>query len=79
MTRAFKCILSLDIIGAFSYNILSPFLFIFLIVAFISLLYDIIKNKKTFEDKVIGFLEKYAVLIISLLVVSFIVNIIRKI
>lgn len=79
MTRAFKCILSFDIAGAFSYNILSIFLFILLICILISLVYDIIKNEKNFEEKIIKFLEKYAFFIIVLLIISFIVNIIRKI
>ncbi len=79
MTRAFFKILSFDLIGAFSYNILSIPLFVFLIVLFIIVLYDIIKDKKALEEKGIKFLEKYYILIIILLIISMIVNIYRGI
>ena len=79
MTRAFKCILSLDIIGSLSYNILAIPLFIFFIFILVSLIFDIIKNEKTFENKLIKFLEKYYIIIIILLIISLIVNIFRNI
>ena len=79
MTRAFKSILSLDIIGSLSYNILAIPLFIFFIFILVSLIFDIIKNEKTFENKLIKFLEKYYIIIIILLIISLIVNIFRNI
>ena len=79
MTRAFKYILSLDIIGSLSYNILAIPLFIFFIFILVSLIFDIIKDEKTFENKLIKFLEKYYIIIIIFLIISLIVNIFRNI
>ena len=79
MTRAFFRIINFDFIGAFYYNILGIPLFIFLIFCFVSIIYDIVLDKKTLENKVLKFLEKFAIPIILLLVVSMVVNIFRGI
>lgn len=79
MTRAFKCILKFDLVESFSYNILGIPLFLFLCASFVSLVFDIIRNENSFENKLIKFLEKYYIIIIVLLVISLIVNIFRKI
>ena len=79
MTRAFNAILEFDIVTSFSYNILAIPLFIFFIFILVSLIFDIIKNEKTFENKLIKFLEKYYIIIIILLIISLIVNIFRNI
>lgn len=77
MTRAFKEIISLNIIEALKYNYLSIIVFIFLIILNIYFIYDIIKNKKT--SYIILLIEKYYKLIILILVVTLIINNIRKI
>ena len=79
MTRAFKSIINFDFISAFKYNILSIPLFIFLIIISWAIVYDIIKNTKILENKVIKILDKYWVVAIVLVILSFITNIIRGI
>ena len=78
LTRAFLAIFNFNLIEAFKLNIISIPLFIFIIIANILLLYDIIFNK----NKVYNFLNKlskYYVLILILLVVTTVVNNINKI
>ena len=79
MTRAFKSIIQLDFIQAFKFNILSIPLFIFLILMFIAIVYDIIKDTKMLENKVIKILDKYWIFALTLVIASLIVNIIRGI
>lgn len=79
MTRAFKSILEFDFIQAFKFNILSIPLFVFFIFIFIAIIYDIIKDGKMLENKIIKLLDKYWILAIILVVASLIVNIIRGI
>ena len=79
MTRAFRNILSFNFAESISYNILGIPFFIFLIFLILFFIYDIIKDKNTVETKVIKFLEKYAIVIIILLVVSISINIYRGI
>lgn len=79
MTRAFFRIINFYFIGAFYYNILGIPLFLFFIFCFVSIIYDIVLDKKTLENKVLKFLEKFAIPIILLLIISMIVNIFRGI
>ena len=79
MTRAFKNILKFDFVQAFNYNILSIPLFLFFIFICISIIYDIIRNEQTLENRVIKVLDKYYIVAIILVLASFVVNIIRGI
>lgn len=79
MTRAFKCIIDLDFIEAFNFNILSIPLFIFLIFMFVAIIIDIIKDSKILENKIIKILDKYWIIAIIFVIASLIVNIIREI
>ncbi len=73
MTRAFLSIINLDIIGALSYNILSIFLFIFLVILNSILVYDIIFNSHKL-NKLLIYLKKYNYLFLILLIISMIKN-----
>lgn len=76
MTRAFHCILNLDIIGAFHYNILSIPLFAFISISIIIMTYEIIANRFEYIPKLLNILSNKIVLIIILLFffISFIIN-----
>ena len=74
MTRAFKAILHFNFIEAFSLNILSIPLFIFLIIFIINLLIDIFKKRYSFISKLLNFFSKYYFIVIILLIISFIYN-----
>lgn len=74
MTRSFFAILHFDFLEAFSQNILGIPLFIFLTVSVIILLYEIVKNQFHYIPKILHFFEKYYVIILLLLGLSFIIN-----
>lgn len=74
MTRAFYKILHFDILGAFLTNILSVFLFIYIVVGVIIILIDIIKNSRMFMDISKKLFSKYYILIIFAIILSFIYN-----
>lgn len=74
MTRAFNSILKLDFISALSYNILSIPLFIFIIISFIMLIIDLLKNKFEYIPNVLKFLSKHYISILILLFISFLFN-----
>lgn len=74
LTRAFRAILNLDFYSAFNYNILSIPLFIVVIVIFIGMIIDIIKNDNKTILFIDNFLRKYYVSIIILVIVTMIIN-----
>lgn len=77
MTRAFYSIIyNFDLIQAFSYNILSIPLFIFIVSSSFILIYEIITNKFNYIPKLLQLLSNKLVLalIFIFIVISFIVN-----
>lgn len=79
MTRAFRLILQLKIIEAFSYNILAVPLFIFIIFMLYLFISDVIKKENKLTDTLSKITNKYYKLIIILLIISEAINIYRKI
>ena len=74
MTRAFLAMLRFDFLSAIYYNILSIPLAIFLAYAIIRLIIDFIQNHSTFLEGVLKFLQKYYLIILLLLGISFLFN-----
>lgn len=79
MSRAFECIFSFNVIGSFSYNILAFPLFLFSVFFVFILIYDCIMNKDLFFKWLFGFLDKYYLVFIILLIVSECVNLYKGI
>ena len=80
MTRAIFCILHLNFIGALKYNILSIIVFLWLVLYFIFMTYDLIFSKD-FLNKFLHMKLKsyhYAILVIMMLL-SWFINIKRGI
>lgn len=78
MTRAIKEIINFNIIKSFSYNILTFPLILLLILIFIFNIIDIIFNKQ-YIDKIIKTILNHYHIIIIILIISWIINIYRKI
>lgn len=77
MTRAFYSIIyNFDLIQAFSYNILSIPLFIFIVSSSFILIYEIITNKFNYIPKLLQLLSNKLVLafIFIFVIISFIIN-----
>ncbi len=74
LTRAFRYLIHFKIIDAIKMNFLSIPLFILMIITFILLILDIIKNKYNTEKFIMHILTKYKYLIIVLLIIAIIVN-----
>lgn len=74
MTRAFLSILRFDFLDACYQNLLSIPLLCFIIFSTFRLLKDFIKNSFSYIPHVLNFLEKYAILIITLLCISCLFN-----
>lgn len=74
LTRAFKSMLNFNLYNAFKYNILGIPLFILCIVAFISLIIDIIRNKNTTIMFYFKIFSKYYIGIIIILIITMIIN-----
>lgn len=77
LTRAFREILKLNFIKAFSYNYLSIIILIVLIILNIAMVIDIIKDKNI-TNKIINKITKYSYIIIILLIISEIINLYSK-
>lgn len=78
LTRAFISIFNLDFISAFKYNVISIPLFVFIFIANVVIIYDVIFNK----NMVISFLKqfsKYYKFILILLIIVTIINNFNKI
>lgn len=74
LTRAFKCLLSFNIIGAIKYNILSIPLAIYFIMTLIFVPIDIINGEKKFVDMILTFLGKYYLIIIFFILFSYLLK-----
>lgn len=79
MTRAFRLILNFKLIESFSYNILAIPLFISIVFMLIVLVNDIITNQNNLMKILDKIINKYHLLILGLLAISWIVNIWRGI
>lgn len=80
LTRAFKCILKLDFIGALHFNILSPFIFLWFLLVFFMNIHDLILSTE-YVDKFlhIKFKLYHYIIGVGLMLVSLILNITRGI
>lgn len=76
MTRAFHSIMNFNFYKAFSYNILSIPLFIFISISFLIFIYEIISNKFNYAPYILKILSnKYVIILITFfIIVSFILN-----
>ena len=74
MTRSFLAILHFHFFESIYQNILGIPLFLFLVVSVIILLYEIVKNQFHYIPKVLHFFEKYYMIILLLLGLSFVIN-----
>lgn len=76
MTRAFLSILHFDFYNAFTYNILSIPLFIFIIYSILRLIIDNINSQFKYVPKLLNSLtdKKFLIIIFILLFISFIFN-----
>lgn len=79
LTRSFRSIINLDFYDAFKYNILGIPIFIICIIAFVSLIIDIIRNDNKTINYIFKFLKKYYIVIIILIVITTIINNINSI
>lgn len=78
LTRGFRELFHLNIVGAFNYNILTIFIFLFFLLLLIFFIIDFIK-KSDYTDKYLLFFKRYYLIIIGLVIISWIINIIRGI
>lgn len=74
LTRAFINILHFNLLEACYQNILSIPVFIFLIFSIFMLIKDFVQNRFSYIPSLLSFFEKYAILILALLIISFIFN-----
>ena len=79
LTRSIRALLKLDIISSFKYNIFGPILFIVFIIFVILMIRDIIKNEDKTIKYTIKYLGKYYYIVIIGLIISMVINNIRKI
>lgn len=79
LTRGFRCILKLDFINAFKYNILSIPIFICILISFIILIYDIVNNSTKCIELFNRMTSKHYKLIILILIITMIINNINSI
>ena len=79
LTRSIKALLEFDIITSFKYNIFGPIIFILFIIFIVSMLKDIIKDENNTIKYTYKILSKYYYIIIICLIISMIINNIRKI
>ena len=73
LTRGFRALFHGDLYSAFSYNILTIPIFLFLVILVILFIIDILSNRD-FTSKYLLFLTKYNYILIILVIISFIVN-----
>lgn len=78
MTRALRLIFNLKIIESFKYNILTFPIIIIVIICMILAIFDMLNKKNTLSKFINFWFNNYYLILISLLI-SFIINIIRKI
>ena len=78
LTRSFRSIIKLDLIASINYNILGIPLFIILIIIFIGLIIDIIKNDNYTILLIDRVLKKNYIFVIIVLIITLIINNINK-
>ena len=79
LTRSIRALIRLDIITSFKYNIFGPILFIIFIIFVIFIIKDIIKNEDKTIKYTIKYLGKYYYIVIICLIISMLINNIKRI
>ena len=79
LTRSIRALLKLDITLSFKYNIFGPVIFILFIIFIVYMTKDIIKNEDRTIKYIYKYLGKYYYVVIICLIISMIINNIRKI
>ena len=79
LTRAFKSILSFDLITATKYNVLSIPLFICIIIFIFSIIKDIVLNKETTIVFLNNIFKRHYVILLIIIFITMIVNNINSI
>ena len=79
LTRAFKSILSFDLITATKYNVLSISLFICMIIFIFSIIKDIVLNKETTIVFLNNIFKRHCVILLIIIFITMIINNINSI
>lgn len=79
LTRAFKSILSFDLITATKYNVLSIPLFICMIIFIFSIIKDIVLNKETIIVFLNNIFKRHYVILLIIIFITMIINNINSI
>lgn len=79
LTRAFKSILSFDLITATKYNVLSIPLFICIIIFIFSIIKDIVLNKETTIVFLNNIFKRHYVILLIIIFITMIINNINSI
>lgn len=79
LTRAFKSILSFDLITATKYNVLSIPLFICMIIFIFSIIKDIALNKETIIVFLNNIFKRHCVILLIIIFITMIINNINSI
>lgn len=79
LTRAFKSILSFDLITATKYNVLSIPLFICMIIFIFSIIKDIVLNKETTIVFLNNIFKRHCVILLIIIFITTIINNINSI
>ena len=79
LTRAFKSILSFDLITATKYNVLSIPLFICMIIFIFSIIKDIVLNKETTIVFLNNIFKRHYVILLIIIFITMIINNINSI
>ena len=74
LTRAFKSILSFDLITATKYNVLSIPLFICMIIFIFSIIKDIVLNKETTIVFLNNIFKRHCVILLIIIFITMIIN-----
>lgn len=79
LTRAFKSILSFDLITATKYNVLSIPLFICMIIFIFSIIKDVVLNKETTIVFLNNIFKRHCVILLIIIFITMIINNINSI
>ena len=79
LTRAFKSILSFDLITATKYNVLSIPLFICMIIFIFSIIKDIVLNKETTIAFLNNIFKRHCIILLIIIFITMIINNINSI
>lgn len=78
LTRGFRALFKGDIVSAFSYNILTIPIFLFLVIFLVLFVIDTLCNRN-FVSRYLLFFSKYYYILIILVIISFVFNNLRGI